>query len=339
MNKKIIEGFATSYTNSSGIKNLPIEHKRDIREDASWSYLGVPGTVYLEEQIKDIRYEHENIKNQQISDLNIYHKMIGTPTHPITKALLTAEYQYKVSNAIKEYHGKKDFIENIIAPDYYMGSKGLNTLATRSPLKNMTDKQLINLLFTNFKLFTQYGDKLKKHFEDNSGRDLVHNLDKWKDGKNTNKDALIEAICQKVKMAYYGSGTFPINVTKEIESNWLDFSNALLKMHGEAGAFGGVQEIRILGFLLSEKIGKLDSWDKHGNIKHDPTTLKIEFHFLIKDWFGADEEDVYKNERAAQIDREGLAALWILQHQRGYKPFINVITYKEIRTVSWNNYQ
>jgi len=30
---------------------------------------------------------------------------------------------------------------------------------------------------------------------------------------------------------------------------------------------------------------------------------------------------------AALLDRKGIAALWVLQHQRGYKPFINVFEY------------
>lgn len=337
MSKKIIEGFATTYENSDGDKNIPIEHKRDIREDASWSYLGVPSSVYLEEQINDFRYEHTVIKKQQISDLSILHKIIGIPTNPITKALLTAEYQHEVSDAIKEYHGSKGILEQFVAPDYYSPPGGKATASTTTPLKDLTDNQLINLLFCNFKLFTKYGDKLEEHFKNNTGHDLIHNLDKWKDGKRTNKDALIESICKKVESAYR-TGRFPVNVTKDIQKYWLDFTKAKFTMTGEAAAFGGVQEVGILGFLLSEKIGKLNSLDARGKTIYYPTTIKMELRFVIKDWFGADEEDIYKNEFAAQLDRKGLAALWILQHQRGYKPFINIITYKETVSFSFNNY-
>jgi hypothetical protein len=103
-------------------------------------------------------------------------------------------------------------------------------------------------------MFTNYGDKLENHFRQNTGKNLFFHLEKWADGKNTKKDALI-------------------------------------------------------------------------------SVLVIKLFFTLKDWFGVDEEDVYKNEPSTQMGREYLAAFWVLQHQRGYRPFINIITYEEEITV------
>jgi len=44
-----------------------------------------------------------------------------------------------------------------------------------------------------------------------------------------------------------------------------------------------------------------------------------------------DEQDIYKNTTATQFGRDALAAFWVLQHQKGFKPFINVIRYKELK--------
>ncbi|HEX8545486.1 MAG TPA: hypothetical protein VF691_00915 [Cytophagaceae bacterium] len=54
---------------------------------------------------------------------------------------------------------------------------------------------------------------------------------------------------------------------------------------------------------------------------------------LFKDWFGVDEGDFTNFRPAALLDRRGLAALWILQHQRGYRPFINVFEYRVSMTI------
>lgn len=48
---------------------------------------------------------------------------------------------------------------------------------------------------------------------------------------------------------------------------------------------------------------------------------------MIKDWYGVDESDFTNNRPVAQISRDSLTALWVLQHQRGYRPFINILQY------------
>jgi hypothetical protein len=187
-------------------------------------------------------------------------------------------------------------------------------------------------------MFTNYGDKLENHFRQNTGKNLSFHLEKWADGKNTKKDALISVIKEKVKSVYlqYPSGVIlsqPIDITPEIKGQWLDFSKANIWMIGEKAAFGGIQEIEIQGFLINRTL-KGDYSDQSGKIYHLPkTTLVIKLYFTLKDWFGVDEEDVYKNAHSTQMGRESLAAFWILQHQRGYRPFINVITYEEEITV------
>jgi len=43
------------------------------------------------------------------------------------------------------------------------------------------------------------------------------------------------------------------------------------------------------------------------------------------------EEDVYKDSTSTHLGRDALAAFWILQHRRGFRPFINVIKYQETK--------
>jgi len=144
----------------------------------------------------------------------------------------------------------------------------------------------------------------------------------------TNLDNLLNALKDKIYLAYRSG--FPENVVPEIQANMINFSS--LRILVEAMAFGGIQEVELKGYLSKVKReGKGDYLTKFGDIFHDPTILEIRLEFVLKDWFGVDEEDVYKSSVATQLGREALAAFWILQHQRGYKPFINVIKYQETK--------
>ncbi|MDR3338719.1 MAG: hypothetical protein LBT25_01265 [Candidatus Symbiothrix sp.] len=337
MNQLIIKG-------KQRLTNLSIEERRDRVEEASWSCFGIPGNILtLNDLAASIRTEYESRK-VRITDNDIFRKQIGQPTHPITKALLDAEYPYMVKDAIKNEYGKMGWLEALASPrDYHYYSLEESQVpvmpTTRKPLGKLSNDELIDKLFFPFKRFTKYGNKLENHFRQKTGENLYFHLKEWADGKNTNKDALISVIKEKVKSVYlqYRSGAIlsqPIDISPEIAEKFIDFSDASLwTMSGEKAAFGGIQEIEIQGFLTNQTL-KGDYFDQFGKVHYLPkTTLEIRLFFVLKDWFGVDEEDVYKNESSTQMGRESLAAFWVLQHQRGYRPFINIITYEEEITV------
>jgi len=324
MDSLLIEGRYSTFENAEGKPSRPIEEKKDIREDASWSYFGFPGNIdTLEEQAKDIFIEHKRRK-VILNKNDIFLKQLGFPTHPVTKALLYAETHHEVNKALRDTYGWTDWRSYFLLP----GSFGDGSDIRRKPLIAMSDNELIKVAF---KVFTnKYKDKListlkEGHFKQNTGNDLIieeHTLTNWGDSFSTNKRALELALEKYIKEAYYYHRV--VDVTPAIKENMIDFTGALFTMVDEATAFGGIQEVEVKGYLTD---AKEIAW------KPDFMGLHIELKITLKDWFGVDEEDVYKSANAAHIARDSLAALWILQHQRGYRPFMNIIKYKEQLTV------
>ena len=45
MDSLLIEGRYSTFENADDKPSCPIEEKKDIREDASWSYFGFPGNI------------------------------------------------------------------------------------------------------------------------------------------------------------------------------------------------------------------------------------------------------------------------------------------------------
>ncbi len=87
----------------------------------------------------------------------------------------------------------------------------------------------------------------------------------------------------------------------------------------EIGVFGGVKEVSITGRF--EDLSNYTDFDFSKEIQ--PYSLLIN----IKDWFGVSEDDVVNSKNPAIIQRYQLAAFWILQHQRGYQPFVNTLQF------------
>jgi hypothetical protein len=314
-----------------------MERKRDVREDASWYIKSnmPPGISTGQiDQMVDILYEHKE-RGVSIAVNDVLRKTIGEPTHPIVRELLNAEYQHKVDEEIRKAHKRKSWIESITAPDaIFYAPYQTPYLARRIPLKDLSDEELLKIMFLPFKLFAKdYFDKLEKQFTDNTGATREWDTwTEWPNRKTTHLDQLLAALKSKIQIAY-SSGSVQ-DVTPEIQANWIDFSS--IWTMPERMAFGGVQEVELKGYLSKVKqVGKGDYFDKSGKVHHEATILEVRLEFVIKDWFGVDEEDVYKNTIATQLVRDSLAAFWILQHQRGYKPFINVIRYKETKEYSF----
>ncbi|GHT12146.1 hypothetical protein FACS189426_15080 [Bacteroidia bacterium] len=265
---------------------------------------------------------------------DIIRKQIGEPTDSITAALLHAEYQYKISDEIRKKHGRKGWIEDVLKPDAHF-TPNRTVLARRRLLQELSNDELLEIMFFWFKvvgsvgfLGPDYNDKLKRNFWDNKGITLEHTLESWPDRSGSNLNKLLDSLKGSIMVAYRGGMTQ--DITTKLKDNLIDFSNTW-KLSYRA-AFSGIQEVELKGYLSKIKHkGKSDQFDKFGKVYHDATVLEVKLDFIIKDWFGVDEEDVYKNEKSTQMGRDALAAFWILQHQRGYQPFINLIKYTETK--------
>jgi len=319
MGELLIQGSYSGYSNSRGKTNIPIERKRDIGEDASWAENNVSMSPYLYEQAQDILYENKNF-----TTTDVLHKMIGEPTNPVVKELLYTEYQYKVNDAIREVNKNMGWIEWAISASSYSDfNRNAVGLVRRKPLERMSNEELLELMFAPFKLFAKkYCTRLEQQLRDNKGATLEWTFEKWPNREVTNLDNLLNAVKDKIFSAYRRSS--PEDVTPEIQAHMINFSS--FRILAEAMAFGGIQEVELKGYLSKVKYA---GYDKSG--KHFPTVLEVRLEFVLKDWFGVDERDVYNNSIAAQWSRESLAAFWVLQHRRGYKPFINVIRYAETK--------
>jgi hypothetical protein len=315
----ILKGLYSSYSLTEEIKNVPIEQKRDVVEDSSWNNLKNPNYNQLTGLEENIRKENKGIN----SDDDVFKRLRGIPTHSIIESYLNDNYGFQVWNEIR----KTKFREH---PLFAIERSSLSIPLKRTPFSEMNDNELIEIAFTTVMYSSKYGETIKNHFIANSGCECNHGDMGNLKGVFIN---LISVIEEKVKKEYqnnYPVVRLPIDVTKEIEDNVISFRLSIFHK-SEMIAIGGVQQIEAEGRLRSFYKG--DSIITNQGTKHLPHVLNIELKFIIKDWFGVDEEDVYKNGFATFLDREGLAALWVLQHQRGYKPFINRFEYKTNITV------
>ena len=105
-------------------------------------------------------------------------------------------------------------------------------------------------------------------------------------------------------------------------------------------AMGGVHEVQIRTVYNREEyhtpqlVGQY--WPAPGNAYGSRSTLKphsdmiIRLRIVLRDWFGLDEDDFAVSEWVdrpgktliSTLGREALTAFWVLQHQRGFRPFI-----------------
>ena len=375
--------FSTNNTDEK-VRNIPIELKRNIEEDACWSNAKMPGllidyftndSLFINSissiNINELDYEKHfaRFKNDSISDssakeaFNLYkqqriglineyrsnnngafpsendviQRSIGEPTHPIVKALLYAEYQKDVSLEIAKAHGIKGIVEHHTAPDFlpeynpyapYSPNNVSYMPVRRKPLIELDDEALLKIMFDPFRKYaSSYAKDLEDRFRAKDGNSLIHDWAKWPIRITTNMYSLLYAIRGKIYLGYKNNSTQ--DITSEIENNMIKFTNPINLQ--EAMAFGGIQALELNGYLTKVLIqGSLvDSSNILKNNLYVPTILEVRLEFILKDWFGVDEQDVYNNRLAAQLGREALAAFWVLQHMRGFRPFMNVIKYKE----------
>jgi hypothetical protein len=323
MNRKIIKGESI---------NIDVFlNYRNVKSDASFGKKGQPNSMMLKELVSG-----KSIEEYNSSELNT---LYGYPNDSLTARLIDGSSQFE----IQKTQGKRvGLIESIMyslaapSPEIPYNGKYDARLMRTEPLEKMSDEKLMQIAFLPF-TFSKYGKAIQEHFSlinRQSGTDLKLKIDKWYND-NTNKDLIINFIKEKLYNAYANR----INIGQEIivPQNLLEklnFSNSMTNK-SEWIAIGGIQYLSLKGYLLYEKWG-VKSWDSQGKIIESPTIIHVQLDFLLGDWFGVDEGDVISKGLAAQIGRRELAALWVLQHQRGYRPFICFYEYSEILKFTFN---
>ena len=318
MNRQIISG------ESVGIDVF--KNYRDIHSDTTFGIKGQPDSRMLKELISG-----KTITEYTKAELN---SRYGIPNDSVTARLIDGSSTLDIRSAQGKSVGViESMMDAFAAPpaDIPYNAKYDARLIRTEPLETMSDESLLQILFTIIDL-SKYGKDLKAHFSSMNKQpatDLILKLDKWYDD-NTKKDLVINYIKEKLFKAYSNR----IGVIQEIKVpsdllNEISFSGSAMNF-SEWIAMGGVQYVKVTGYLLNEKWG-VKSWDSQGRIVKTPTIVQVQLDFLIGDWFGVDEADVISVGRAAQLGRRELAAFWVLQHQRGYRPFFWFLKYSEVK--------
>lgn len=163
--------------------------------------------------------------------------------------------------------------------------------------------------------------------EKNTGDTKKFAINKWYNDYFSGKSAFFNAIEKEIQ-AHHSSFHYykdRIDVSAAIKNNMPSFRMSPFNM-SETIAIGGIQEVEVTNLWLNQEFG-YDYWDGNGRIHAKPHSTTVKFQVLLKDWFGVEEKDFTNFRPAALLDRRGLTAMWILQHQRGYRPFITIFEY------------
>lgn len=201
-----------------------------------------------------------------------------------------------------------------------------------------------------------YGQALSKRFRNNTGTTIIFELSNWGGSK-----ALLQPIKERLKKEEFSiiKGE-TIDINKEVNSAFKDVSFRFTPIanYDEMVAFGGIQGISVEGSSSNYEAAS-SYWDKNGNIHHKKSKVDITLDIYLQDWFGVDDNDFSaadyspvhvdihkpKNIKDMPISvkpningslkslvtmwgREALTCFWILQHQKGYKPFIQQLKFR-----------
>ncbi|MCL2860719.1 MAG: hypothetical protein FWF46_09340 [Oscillospiraceae bacterium] len=285
-------------TSSSGPINPQTPKRKELQNLINTPYEGF-GSDYLKRIKKELEPKIHYSLNLNINSIN--------PIAPWTNTTVIKETVERISDFIPPKRDKE------------------------RKLKDLSNRELWDIAFFIVRNLPRYGKDSAERFWLNSGVELVHQANKSL-LETAPMKKLLSAVNLKITSSIFNNGkkVFPIpsiDVTDIIRDNFPsfrseNFDTADKEVYiSEIGVFGGVKEVNING-----RIEDLTSYtDFASDFSKDiqPYSLIIS----IKDWFGVDEDDVLNNRLPAVVQRYQLAAFWILQHQRGYKPFVNVLQF------------
>lgn len=226
---------------------------------------------------------------------------------------------------IKGRKGNVDYNFSTSEDGRYNIGQGLESHwgATRHRLYDMHSKdndELIDIAFKNV-LRTPYGLGLLRHFKGRTGQPKTFILQDWDRDFWTGRNALYDAIANEVieQHANFHCG-YTIDISSALSKTHPSFRLAPFHLD-EMIAIGGVQEVEVEDRSFWDSEG-YDYWDAQGRIKSKDHTIRVKFRITLKDIFGVDEADFANYRIPSLVDGKGIAALWTLQHQRGYPAFI-----------------
>jgi hypothetical protein len=211
-------------------------------------------------------------------------------------------------------------------------------------LKDLSDRELWEIAFYMVRHLPDYGRESAEHFWHNSGTELIHTHAKKSLLEKGPLRKLLDAVNRKVSDTIFRNGkrVFPIpdiDVTDVIRDNFPSLKMDQFKFVDKAfniseiGVFGGIKEVTITGQL--EDLTNYTDFASQFSDNYQPYSLLI----ILKDLFGVSEDDVVNAAEPAVLQRYQLAAFWLLQHQRGYKTFVNTLQFDRHHEFAQNNTQ
>ena len=219
----------------------------------------------------------------------------------------------------------------------------------------MSDSQLLNVLWgATFGLGSLdiFGSKdlkkkLETHYRSRSGRELFLNMPDsyWSNSFSNNRDGFLKEIGYEVERALKNKRwsklqNYSIDCSNILERTNIDFRSDFLNPSLLA-PMGGVQEVILKTLKVTQKEHHRPmrpTLMDFSNTSHND--YEITLNIIIKDRFAVDTGDFtstgWENgiakAGATRLAQEALTAFWILQHQRGYPPFVwNAIFQSAIR--------
>lgn len=222
-------------------------------------------------------------------------------------------------------------------------------------LLKMSDLQLLDIMWeskTGLGALEYLGGRiikkaLKFHYKHNSGKEFSVPLSDqhWRSSKNNNRDGIMKKIQDATQREFdkvMRSNSFFCKVDC---SNILDRANINFRSDADnlslAIPMGGVQQVIVQtknvqlensAFINPANTKKSTFMDSMVSKNHNSKKVVYEITLEIKlrDRFAVDEGDFAIDDWLTNTDktlvtalgREALTAFWILQHQRGYRPFV-----------------
>jgi hypothetical protein len=195
---------------------------------------------------------------------------------------------------------------------------------------------------------------LKINYKKNSGREFSIDLSDghWKSSKTNNRNGIMKQIQDATQREFDRAVRNNSFFCKVECSNILDRAKINFRTDADnlslAIPMGGVQHVVLRSVNVEEPNNSFISKNYHKPNFMDSLVSKkskeyeITLEIRLRDRFGVDTDDFayssYSSKAEAgksivtALGREALTAFWILQHQRGFRPFVwNAIFYSTIR--------
>jgi len=170
------------------------------------------------------------------------------------------------------------------------------------------------------------GSAVADHFMSNTGTPLVTSVPQSDNPNGPAWDNLISEIGTGLLSQYDGHNLSSINDIPISNPHFIGVGNVCMDI-SYAGILGGIQNTYVVCHNI--KIIEKTVYEVGTGRPITVRGIQAEVQIVVSDWFGVSEDDYTKKMNSVAASQRGaLAAFWALQHQRGYKPFVNVYTFR-----------